>query len=329
MIPFSILDLVPVVQNKSVQESFHNSLRIAQYAEQLGFTRYWVAEHHNMPNIASAATAVVMGYLASGTKNIRIGSGGVMLPNHPPLVIAEQFGTLETLYPGRIDLGVGRAPGTDMLTIEALRRDVRRADYFAEEIEELRSFFAPVEPQQTVQAVPGAGLNIPIWVLGSSLHGAQVAANLGLPYVFASHFAPDFLLKAISIYRHYFKPSAQLQQPYVMAAVNMAAADSMEEAKHLFTTTQQSFTNLLRGQRQLIAPPIANIDDYWTESERAKVNHMLKYSFVGTYEYIAEQVKEFVQETSIDELMIVSGLYDVRAREKTIQIAAKVAQQIE
>src|SRR4051812_28112765 len=246
--PLSVLDLVPVQQGSTPGEALRNSLALAQHAEQLGFTRYWVAEHHNMPGIASAATSVVIGFLAQGTSAIRVGAGGIMLPNHSPLVIAEQFGTLASLYPGRIDLGLGRAPGTDQTTVRALRRDPRAAETFPDDVQELQALLAPVRPGQAVQAVPGAGLEVPLWVLGSSTYGAQLAAALGLPYAFASHFAPEALEQALALYRRLFKPSRQLERPHAMVGVNVVAAATDEEAKRLFTTHQQSFANLRRGR---------------------------------------------------------------------------------
>jgi len=256
MVPVSILDLVPVILGETPREALRKSLDLAQHAEAFGYKRYWVAEHHNMTAIASAATSVVIGYLAGGTSTMRIGSGGIMLPNHSPLVIAEQFGTLESLYPGRIDLGLGRAPGTDHRTLRALRRDVSRSDDFPEDVLELMLLLADSKPGQPVRAVPGAGTNVPIWILGSSTFGAELAAALGLPYAFASHFAPDALFPALEIYREKFKPSKQLDHPYAMLGVNVVAADTDEEARRLFTTVQQSFTNLVRGAGGKLQPPI-------------------------------------------------------------------------
>ena len=262
MIPLSILDLVPVTQDATPREALRKSLDLARQAERLGYRRYWVAEHHNMTGIASAATAVVIGYLAGGTSTIRVGAGGIMLPNHAPLVIAEQFGTLESLYPGRIDLGLGRAPGTDAMGMRALRRDPARVDEFQQDVEELRALLAPVRPGQSIQAVPGGGLNVPLWILGSSTFGAQLAAHLGLPYAFASHFAPDALMEALAVYRARFQPSAQLASPYAMVGVNVVAAGSDAEARHLFTTLQQAFTNLARGRPGPQQPPLDDIDEY-------------------------------------------------------------------
>src|SRR6187401_90271 len=255
-IPFSVLDLAPINLGSTPSESFRNSLSLARHVEELGYHRFWLAEHHNMTGIASAATSVVIGYVAGGTSTIRVGAGGIMLPNHAPLVIAEQFGTLESLYPGRIDLGLGRAPGTDQRTVRALRRDPASADTFPQDVIELQAYFAPVEKDQAVQAVPGGGLRVPIWILGSSLFGAQLAGMLGLPYAFASHFAPAALHEALDAYRSAFKPSAQLQKPYAAAGVNVFAAETDAQARRLFTSAQQQFTNLFRGTRGKLRPPI-------------------------------------------------------------------------
>lgn len=322
MVPVSILDLVPVILGETPREALHKSLDLAQHAEAFGYTRYWVAEHHNMTAIASAATSVVIGYLASGTSTIRVGSGGIMLPNHSPLVIAEQFGTLESLYPGRIDLGLGRAPGTDQRTLRALRRDLSRSDDFPEDVLELMLLLADAKPGQPVRAVPGAGTNVPIWILGSSTFGAELAAALGLPYAFASHFAPDALLLALDIYRTKFKPSKQLDHPYAMVGVNVVAADTDEEARHLFTTVQQSFTNLVRGTGGKLQPPINDIEDYWTSAEKHHASRMLKYSIVGSPETVKKELENFVELTGADELMVVTSLYDHTARIRSYEIVA-------
>jgi luciferase family oxidoreductase group 1 len=324
MLPISILDLVPVILGETPREALRKSLDLARHAEKFGYKRYWVAEHHNMTGIASAATSVVIGYLAGGTSTIRVGSGGIMLPNHSPLVIAEQFGTLESLYPGRIDLGLGRAPGTDQRTLRALRRDPARADDFPQDVLEGQHFLAPVESGQTVRAVPGAGTEVPIWILGSSTYGAQLAASLGLPYAFASHFAPDVLLVALDIYRRQFKPSAQLDHPYAMVGVNVVAADTDNEARRLFTTVQQSFTNLVRGTGGKLQPPIDNIDDYWTPAEKHHASHMLKYSIVGSRETVRRELKKFVRLTNADELMIVTSIYDHAARVRSYELIAEL-----
>ena len=326
MVPISILDLVPVILGETPREALHKSLDLARHAESFGYTRYWVAEHHNMTGIASAATSVVIGYLASGTSRIRIGSGGIMLPNHSPLVIAEHFGTLESLYPGRIDLGLGRAPGTDSLTVRALRRDPTRTDDFPTDVLELQHFLEPAEAGQKVRAVPGAGTEVPIWILGSSTYGAELAASLGLPYAFASHFAPDALLSALKIYRKQFRPSKQLEQSYAMAGVNVIAADTDEEARRLFTTVQQSFTNLVRGAGGKLQAPIDNIDDYWNTVEKYHAEHMLKYSIVGSRETVRRELAKFLELTQADELMIVTSIYDHTARVRSYEIIAELAE---
>jgi luciferase family oxidoreductase group 1 len=320
VVSLSILDLVPITLGATPAQALHNSLDLARHAERLGFNRYWVAEHHNMTGIASAATSVVIGYLAGGTQTIRVGSGGIMLPNHSPLVIAEQFGTLASLYPNRIDLGVGRAPGTDQRTLRALRRTPDSADSFPRDVQELQALLAPVEPGQTVQAVPGGGLEVPIWILGSSTFGAQLAALLGLPYAFASHFAPDALLDAIEIYRSTFRPSQQLDRPYVMLGVNVIAAESDREAQRLFTTPQQAFTNLIRGRPGPGQPPIEDIEAYWTPAEKAHVSRMLKCSIVGSPAAVRAGLERFLALTGADELMANALIYDHQARIRSYEI---------
>jgi len=322
-IPLSVLDLAPVPEGKTPADAFANSLSLAQHAEQLGFKRFWLAEHHNMPGIASAATAVVIGHVAAGTKTIRVGSGGVMLPNHAPLVIAEQFGTLASLFPGRIDLGLGRAPGTDQLTARALRRDLQTsADEFPQDVQELQYFFAKEEPGQPIRAVPGSGLEVPIWILGSSLFGAQLAAALGLPFAFASHFAPDQMEQALDIYRRTFRPSAQLDKPYAMLTVNVIGAETDEAAKRLFTSQQQSFVNLRRGTLGKLPPPIDDIEAFWSPAERVMVERALARSFVGSGATVAAGLKAFVDTFRPDELMITAHLYDHAARLGSLSIAA-------
>jgi len=325
MLPISILDLVPVILGETPREALGKSLDLARRAEALGYTRYWVAEHHNMTGIASAATSVVIGYLAGGTSKIRVGSGGIMLPNHSPLVIAEQFGTLESLYPGRIDLGLGRAPGTDALTMRALRRTSLHADRFPEDVLELILLLGEVKRGQPVRAVPGAGTEVPLWILGSSTFGAQLAAALGLPYAFASHFAPDAMSDALRIYREEFKPSKQLGHPHAMVGVNVVAADTDDEALRLFTTVQQSFTNLVRGAPGKLQAPIDDIEDYWTPAEKHQASRMLKHSIVGSAEIVKRDLESFLSQTSADELMIVSHLYDHSARVRSYEIVAEVA----
>src|SRR3954471_20990314 len=280
--PLSVLDLAPIVEGATPSEALRNSLDLAQHVERWGYNRFWLAEHHNAIGIASAATAVVIAHVAAGTSTIRVGAGGIMLPNHSPLVIAEQFGTLEALHPGRIDLGLGRAPGTDRLTILALRRDVTSADTFPQDVLKLQQFLGDPRPAQAVRATPGAGTHVPLYILGSSLFGAQLAAALGLPYAFASHFAPDALLPALEAYRAGFRPSAQLQEPYAMVGINAVVAEDDESARKLFTSVQQSFTNISRGRRGQLPPPIDDIESYWTAEEKVRVMGMLSRSFVGS-----------------------------------------------
>ncbi len=291
MTDFSVFDLVPVTQGSSPAEALHRSLELARHAEAWGYKRFWVAEHHNMPGIASAATSVVIGYIAGGTKTIRVGAGGVMLPNHSPLVIAEQFGTLETLYPGRIDLGLSRAPGTDHRTFLALRREPRNSENFPQDVLELQSLLAPYLPGQPLRAVPGSGTNVPIWILGSSLFGAQLAAHLGLPYAFAAHFAPKDLMPALDLYRDQFQPSASLKEPQAMACVNVIAAETDGEAKRLFTSTQQTVTNIFRGKRGQMPPPLEDIESYWTPPEKVQARDWLARSFVGSAQTIEKGLK--------------------------------------
>ena len=324
MIPLSVLDLVPVRVGDTPADAFRYTLDLARHADEWGFTRYWMAEHHNMTGIASAATSVVIGYVANGTKRIRVGAGGIMLPNHSPLVIAEQFGTLESLFPGRIDLGLGRAPGTDQVTMRAMRRDPRSAERFPEDVAELQAFFGPVTPGQAVRAVPGAGLNVPLWILGSSLYGAQVAAHFGLPYAFASHFAPDALMQALEVYRQYFRPSAQLQKPHAMVGVNVIVADTDEEARRLFTSLQQRFTNMLRNQRGQMSPPIDDIEQYWTPAEKHQVMQMLSCSFAGSRDTVKRLLDAFIEKTGADELMVSGAIFDHAARLRSYELLGEI-----
>ncbi|MDI1227974.1 MAG: LLM class flavin-dependent oxidoreductase [bacterium] len=324
-IPVSILDLCPVPDGSTPADSFRNSLELAQLAEANGYTRFWLAEHHNMPGIASAATAVVIAHIAGGTKKIRVGSGGIMLPNHSPLVIAEQFGTLESLYPGRIDLGLGRAPGTDQMTSQALRRDVMAAaERFPQDVQELQILFDDIAPGQKLRAVPGAGLHVPIWMLGSSTFGAQLAAALGLPYAFAAHFAPDALHAALHVYRSQFRPSTQLQKPYFMLTVNVLAAATEEDAKYHFTSHQQAFVNLRRGRPGQLPPPVRDIESFWSPAEKAMVNHALAYSFVGTGAQVENGLREVMTDLKPDELMLTGHIFDHAARLKSFEIASKL-----
>lgn len=323
--PISILDLAPVPKGFTPADALRNTLDLARYAERWGYQRYWLAEHHNMVGIASAATSVVIGHVAAGTKTIRVGAGGIMLPNHSPLVIAEQFGTLESLFPGRIDIGLGRAPGTDQLTLRALRRDPSAAENFPRDVLELQALLGPLQPGQRIQAVPGTGLNVPLWILGSSLFGAQLAANLGLPYAFASHFAPEALMSALHVYRANFTPSEQLDRPHAMVGLNVIAADTDAEAKRLFTSAQQSFTNLVRGTRGQLPPPIDDIESYWSPMEKMQASGMLACSFVGSADTIREGLRRFIADTQADELMVASAIHDHTARLRSYEILAEVA----
>lgn len=324
-IPLSVLDLSPIVAGGNAAQAFRSTLDLAQHAERWGYHRYWLAEHHNIPGIASAATSVVIGYVAGGTSTIRVGAGGIMLPNHSPLVIAEQFGTLESLYPGRIDLGLGRAPGTDLATARALRRDhMARAESFPQDVQELQAYFRPAAPGQAIRAVPGAGLNVPIWLLGSSLFSAQLAATLGLPFAFASHFAPDHLLSAIEIYRSQFRPSAALDRPYVLLGISIIAADTDTEARRLFTSLQQQFINLRRGRPGLLQPPLDHIESRWSASELAGIEHVLKYAVVGSRETVRRGLEAFIAETNADELLVTAQIYDHTARLRSYEILSEL-----
>ena len=323
MIPYSILDLAPVCEGSDAAQAFRNTLDLAQHAEGWGYQRYWLAEHHNMPGIASAATAVLIGYVAGGTKTIRVGAGGVMLPNHAPLQVAEQFGTLASLYPGRIDLGLGRAPGTDQPTAKALRRYFDSAEQFPHDVQELLGYFAPVQPGQLVRAVPGAGLDVPVWLLGSSLFSAQLAAALGLPFAFASHFAPDAMDQALAVYHRDFRPSQYLAQPHAMLALNVVAAATDAEAKRLFTTAQQSFVNLRRGKAGLIPPPIDDIEAYWEPHEKLGVENALACSVIGDPETVKRGIAAFIDRHRPDELLLVANVFDHDARLRSFELAAE------
>ena len=325
---FSVLDLAPVTEGSSPADALHHSLDLAQHAERWGYKRFWLAEHHNMTGIASAATSVVIGYIAGGTKSIRVGAGGIMLPNHSPLVIAEQFGTLETLYPGRIDLGLGRAPGTDQRTLRALRRDYSSAESFPQDVLELQALLGPLQPGQVVQAVPGTGLNVPLWILGSSLFGAQLAAMLGLPYGFASHFAPDALMDALAVYRERYEPSARNPKPYAMVGANVFAAETDEEARRLFTSAQQRFADIFRGTRGLLPPPIDDIETYWSPSEKVQASRMLACSFVGSRDTVRRELAAFIERTRADEVMVSGMIYDHGARLKSYEILADIAREL-
>ncbi len=322
--PLSVLDLSPITEGGNASLALHNSRDLAQHAERLGYNRYWLAEHHNMPGIASAATAVVIGHVAAGTTTIRVGSGGIMLPNHAPLMVAEQFGTLEALFPGRIDLGVGRAPGTDQVTAHALRRNLTTdADNFPQDVAELLAYLGPVREGQRVRAVPGAGSNVPVWILGSSLFGAQLAAILGLPYAFASHFAPEMMMQAVQIYRERFRPSEYLQEPYVMLGFNVFAAETEEEAELLSTSMLQSFLRLRFGNPGPLPPPLEDFRNRVGPMERAMVERRLECSAIGTGETVRRVIIEFLERTGADELMITSQIYDHAARVRSYRITAE------
>ena len=322
--PLSVLDLAPIVEGATPSDALRNSLDLAQHVERWGYNRFWLAEHHNAIGIASAATAVVIAHVAAGTQTIRVGAGGIMLPNHAPLVIAEQFGTLEALSPGRIDLGLGRAPGTDQLTVLALRRDVTGADTFPQDVVELQRYLAPAQPGQAVRATPGAGSQVPLWILGSSLFGAQLAAMLGLPYAFASHFAPEALLPALEVYRATFKPSAQLQEPYAMVGANVIVADDDATARRLFTSAQQSFANILRGRRGQLPPPIDDIETYWAGPERERASAMLRRSYVGSPETVRAGLEGFVAETGADEVIVAAAIHDHAARLRSYELLGEL-----
>jgi luciferase family oxidoreductase group 1 len=318
----SILDLVRVTEDTDARGALDNARDLAAHAEKWGYRRFWVAEHHNMPGIASAATSVVIAHIAAGTARIRGGAGGIMLPNHAPIVVAEQFGTLAQLFPGRIDLGLGRAPGTDQATVQALRRSPASAENFPQDVLEVLSFFAPARPGQRVQAVPAAGAEVEVWILGSSTYGAQVAAEFGLPYAFASHFAPDQLIPALDIYRRRFKPSQRLDRPYVAVGVNVIGAKTDREALRLATTQKMSFTGLIRGDLRVSRPPIDDIDTYWTPAEKTHVQRMLARSIVGSPETVRVGMNALVAETGADELIVVSDIYDHDARLRSFELIA-------
>lgn len=322
MIPLSILDLARIREGSNAKEALDNTRDIAVHAEKWGYNRIWVAEHHNMPGIASAATSIVIAHIAAGTSTIRVGAGGIMLPNHSPYVIAEQFGTLAQLFPGRIDLGLGRAPGTDQLTLRALRRTPEASEMFPQDVLELQAYFAEAQKGQRIQAVPAAGTNVPLWILGSSNFGAMLAGELGLPYSFASHFAPDLLLPALSIYRNRFKPSEQLEKPHAMVGVNIVAAETDEEARRLFTTQQMSFASIFRGARGLSQPPIDDIESYWSEVEKMQVQRMLTRSIVGSPSTVKAGMNALVEETQADELIIVSDVFDHDKRLRSLELIA-------
>lgn len=324
-IKYSVLDLATIRKHHTPADSFHESLQQAKQAEALGYSRYWFAEHHNMPNVASSATSLLIGYVAGNTSTIRVGSGGIMLPNHSPLIVAEQFGTLASLYPDRIDLGLGRAPGSDQLTSRAIRgMNINAAHNFFQDIRQLQTFFSAANSGAALRAIPGEGLDIPIWVLGSSTDSAHLAAAMGLPYAFASHFAPQEFTRAIRIYREEFQPSAQLAQPYVLACVNVVAAEQTDEAYHLLTSLQQLFIGVISGKREPLQPPVAQMAGVWDDAQQYMVNQMLQYSFVGDQQKIKTELERFVAETGVNEIMATSHIYDVQAKLLSYKLLAEI-----
>ncbi len=325
MTKLSILDLVRITQETDARIALDRARDVGVHAEKWGYQRIWVAEHHNFPSIASAATSLVIQHIAAGTSTIRVGAGGIMLPNHSPLVIAEQFGTLAHLFPNRIDLGLGRAPGTDQITVRALGTTHADAERFPQDVATLQALLGPAQPGQRLSAVPGVGTEVPLWILGSSHFGALLAAEMGLPYAFASHFAPAALIEALALYRSHFKPSKQLAKPYVMVGLNIIAADRQAEARRLATTQQMSFANIFRGARGLSQPPIDDIETYWTEAEKAQAAQMLSRSLIGTPDTVREGVDALVAETEADELIVVSDIYDHDARLRSFELISQAA----
>lgn len=324
-IPFSVLDLVPVLQGSSHKQSMENSLSLAQHVERLGYKRFWISEHHNAASLVSSATPLLIGYIAQGTKTIRVGSGGVMLPNHAPLIVAEQFGTLATLYPDRIDLGLGRAPGTDQKTARALRRErVETVHDFPQDIQELQHYFSKATELNPVRAIPGEGLEVPLYILGSSTFSAHLSAELGLPYAFASHFAPNHLIEALRLYRNGFNISKQLDKPYAMAAVNVVVADSDEEANYLASSMKQFMLNIIRNTRQPLPPPVENMADLWNPMEEAHINNMMQYSLVGSKETVSKNLDKFLNETAVDELIVVSHIFEHEKRLRSFELLSQL-----
>ncbi len=322
---FSVLDLVPMVKGDSAQQAIKNSLNLAQHVEKLGFNRFWIAEHHNIDTFVSSSTALLIGYIAQGTKSIRVGSGGVMLPNHAPLIVAEQFGTLETLYPGRIDLGLGRAPGTDQLTARALRRERKESvNDFPQDIQELQHYFSAANNSGAVRAIPGEGLELPLYILGSSTYSAQLAGYLGLPYAFASHFAPTHLHEALGLYHSNFEASAQLDKPYTMAGVNITIAETDEEAEFLATSMKRMMLNIIRGTREPISPPVESMDGLWNPMEEAQIANMMKHAFIGSQETVEKQLAVFIEKTRVDEVIVVSHIYEHQARLKSYEMLSNM-----
>lgn len=324
-LPFSVLDLATVVEGKTPVDTFRNSLELARHAEKWGYNRYWLAEHHNMISVASSATAVLIGYIAGGTTTIRVGSGGIMLPNHSPLIVAEQFGTLASLYPGRIDLGLGRAPGTDQVTAMAIRGERFHApNNFPSDVQQLQTYLSEDNSSASVRAIPGEGMDIPIWILGSSTDSAHLAAAMGLPYAFASHFAPTHFLSAINLYRQNFRPSVHLKEPYVMACVNVVAAQTDREAERLATSLKQFFVGVVTGKRKLLQPPVDSLAGLWSIYEEEAANQMLAVSFIGGPERIKRDMNAFLDQTQIDEVMVTSHIFDHQARLNSYQIFREV-----
>lgn len=324
-IPISVLDLATIKAGRSITDTFQSSVDLAQHAEHWGFRRYWFAEHHSMESIASSATSVLIGHIAGKTSTIRVGSGGIMLPNHSPLVIAEQFGTLEYLYPGRIDLGLGRAPGSDQVTARALRRNLTEGpNDFPESLMELKRYFSSENSTSKVRAIPGEGLNIPIWLLGSSTYSAQLAAMLGLPFAFASHFAPTYLHTALKLYHANFKPSAELAKPYALACVNVITADTDEEANYLATSFYQLAMGIIHGVSPQMQPPVQTMDGIWTDAEKAAILQMMKYAFIGSPQTVKKELETFIAETRVDEIMVASHIYDHTAKLRSYEILAEL-----
>ncbi|MBG05956.1 MAG: LLM class flavin-dependent oxidoreductase [Rhodospirillaceae bacterium] len=323
MVNLSVLDLAYIGEGFTPADALHNALDLARHAEAAGYERFWLAEHHNLAGIASAATSVCICHVAGGTKTIRVGAGGIMLPNHSPMVIAEQFGTLATLFPERIDLGLGRAPGTDQRTLMALRRGPESSENFPQDVLELQALLGPPQENQFLHAIPGEDTNVPLWILGSSLYGAQLAGMLGLPYAFASHFAPQALMQAISVYRERFEPSKQLDKPYVMVGCNVIVADTEEEAKRLFTSPQQNFTRMVRGTRGQLPPPIDDIEAFWSPAEKHHAAGMLACSFHGTKDSIKDKLASMIEETGADELMVAAAVWDHKARVRSFELLAE------
>ena len=323
MVKLSVLDLANIGEGFTPADALANALDLAQHAEAAGFSRFWLAEHHNLAGIASAATAVCICHVAAGTNTIRVGAGGIMLPNHSPMIIAEQFGTLATLFPDRIDLGLGRAPGTDQRTLQALRRDPGASEYFPQDVLELQALLGPPQENQAIHAIPGEDTNVPLWILGSSLFGAQLAAALGLPYAFASHFAPQALMQAVSVYRERFEPSAQLDKPYVMVGCNSIVADTEDEAKRLFTSPQQNFTRMVRGTRGQLPPPVDDIEDFWSPMEKSQSSSMLACSFHGSKATIKDRLAPLIVATGGDELMVAAAIWDHKSRVRSFELLAE------